>query len=253
MNLLGTYGAFGRRAMLRIVRSPEVIISTAIFPLLLLLTLSAVFSSAVEGFEGGSYAQRLVPGLVVGGIIFGSIGTAMAVSTDLHSGYMSRIRSLPVPSSAPLIGTVGAEALRSLMAVLVLVGVGSLLGFRFEAGIVRGALFVLVAMLAAIALTCIGLAFATLTSGPEALGASLNMAFLVMLFLSESMVPLEAYPGWVEPLVQANPATSYVRLLDRLARGGELAGPATAVAAWSVVLIMGFGALAVRNVRRERR
>lgn len=243
------YAAFARRSVLRIVRSPEIVISTAIFPLLLMLTLSAVFSGAVEAFEGEEYAQRLVPGLVVGGIIFGSLGAAISMSTDLTDGYMSRVRSMPVPAVAPLIGTVLAEGLRALLALAVLVSVGFAFGFRFEAGAIRAVAFVLVAMVAAMSMTMIGLASAIKVRDPEAVASVLNMVFLVMLFLSPSMVPIDAYPDWAEPIVRVNPATAYVELLDHLARGGDLARQFLVAGAWSAALLGVFGAIAARGIR----
>lgn len=245
-----SYLAFVGRAARRFVRSPETIVSTVAFPVLLLLTMLAVFSSAVEAFEGGDYAQRLVPTLVVSGIMFGSIGTATGLFVDLESGFMQRIRSMPVPSAAPLVGLVVAEVVRAVAAVAVLVAIGSVFGFRFDnaQGVVG---FVLIAALCAISITWIGLTLATAASSQETLTPPLSALFLVLLFFSQGLVPLEAYPGWAQPFVEANPATAYVTALDRLARGGELVGPILTAVGWSIGLIAVFGFLAIRRLRPE--
>ena len=67
------------------------------------------------------------------------------------------------------------------------------------------------------------------------------------------MVPLEAYPGWAQPVVRFNPATAYVTALDGLARGGELVAPVLAAVAWSAGIVAVFGFFASRAIRRPKR
>lgn len=74
----------------------------------------------------------------------------------------------------------------------------------------------------------------------------------MLLFFSRGMVPLEAYPGWAQPIVRFNPATSFVTALDNLGRGGELTGPILSAVAWAVALTAVFGFIAVRGLRARR-
>ncbi|MFV0308482.1 MAG: ABC transporter permease [Desertimonas sp.] len=241
---------FVGRAVKRVFRRPDTVVSTVVFPAVLLLTLIAVFSTAVEAFEGDDYAQRLVPGLIVSGLMFGSVGTAIGFWMDRESGFMDRIRSMPVPTSAPLVGTVIAETVRALLAVAVLVALGVAFGFRFSNGVVPGIWFVVVAGVAAMSLSFIGLSMATVAKSQESLGPPLGALFLVLLFFSEGMIPLEGYPGWAQPVVRAAPATAYVNLLDHLARGGQLVRPMLAAGAWSIALVGVLGTFAVTRLRR---
>lgn len=251
-SLLAAAPIFATRSYKRFLRTPETLINTIGFPVVLLLTLLAVFSTAVEAFDEGPYAQRLVPMMVVSGLMFGSIGTAAGLFTDLGGGYMERIRALPVAQSGPLIGVVLAEIGRAITALVALVAVGYAVGFRFDNGPVAIAGFVLVSVLVAVSVVWVGLAFATVARSQEALVPPLGALFLVLLFFSRGMVPLEAYPGWAQPIVRFNPATSFVTALDRLGRGGELAGPILSAVAWAVVLIAVFGFIAVRGLRARQ-
>lgn len=244
--------ALAGRSVMRILRRPDIVISSVIFPVLLLLTLHAVFSAAVEAFESGeAYGQRLVPGLLVGGVMFGSIGTGVGLLSDIDSGWLARIRSMPIPDAAPLAGLVLSEAVRGLLVSGVLVGLGSLFGFRFQAGWLAAVGFFVAACLISMAFSWIGIALATRSSSPESLAAPLNAVFLIMLFLSQGMVPLEAYPGWVQPIVRVNPATAFVKLLDRLARGGALVRPALIAAAWALALTVVCGTFAIRSLKQR--
>ncbi|MEM7273795.1 MAG: ABC transporter permease, partial [Actinomycetota bacterium] len=185
------YLVFADRSVRRLLRSPEIVIATAGFPLILFLSLLAVFGSAVQDFEGtDSYAQRLVPTLIVSGLMFGSIGTAVGYFTDLNDGFMDRIRSLPVAASGPLAGAALSEAIRALVAVVVLVAVGYPFGFRFSGSIVEIVLFVLLGMLGAFTFVWLGLAFAGSADTQESFGPPLSALFLFLLFFSEGMVPL---------------------------------------------------------------
>ncbi|MEM8706737.1 MAG: ABC transporter permease [Actinomycetota bacterium] len=243
---------FAGRAVRRFGRSPDVVVSTVVFPLLLLLTLHAVFSSAVEAFEdGAAYGQRLVPTLVFSGVMFGAIGTSAAIHTELENGWIDRLRSMPLNPFSPLAGTILGETLRAIVAVIVLAGIGHLFDFRFDAGVLPAIGFVLVAMLAAVAVGCVGAYLATAASSREALLGPLNAVFLLLLFLSRGMVPLDAYPGWVQPVVRHNPATAYVDLMDRLARGGALVRPTLLVLAWTAGFVLVFGTLAARRLARR--
>ncbi|MEM8620098.1 MAG: ABC transporter permease [Actinomycetota bacterium] len=244
------YAAFTSRSILRFVRRPFTIVSTLAFPILLLLTMLAVFSSAIEAFEEGPYAQRLVPGLTVSAIMFGSIGTAIGMFEDLRGGYMDRVRSLPVAPSGPLVGTVAAEVVRTVVAVAVLVVLGYVFGFRFENGVGPAVGYVLVAVLCAVSVAWIGMAMATSVATQEGLGPPLNALFLVLLFLSQGLVPLAAYPGWAQPIVRVNPATTYVESLDHLARGGELVRPIAYALLWSAALVLVFGTISIRRLAR---
>ncbi|MEM9464857.1 MAG: ABC transporter permease [Actinomycetota bacterium] len=241
---------FAGRSARRFSRSPDTVVSTVIFPLLLLVTLHAVFSQAVEAFEdGAAYGQRLVPTLVFSGIMFGTIAIAAGVNTEVQDGWFDRIRSMPVSPAAPLAGAVIGDAVRAVIAVAVLVGVGHLFGFRFDNGVLPAVGFVAVAIVAAMTFTWMAIYFGVIAKSREALLGPLNAVFLLMLFLSRGMVPLDAYPGWAQPIVRANPATAYVTLLDRLARGGELVQPFLIAAGWTVAISGVFGSLAVRRIR----
>lgn len=242
---------FTGRSIRKIFRRPDTIVSTVIFPALLLLTLLAAFSTSVEAFEGDDYAQRLVPGMIVSGVMFGSVGAVVGFWIDLNSGFMDRIRSMPVTPVAPLVGAMLAETARAMVAVVVLVGVGYGFNFRFENGALPVVGFFVVAGVAAMSLSSIGLAVATIAKSQEAISGPLGALFLVMLFFSKGMIPLDGYPGWAQPIVKASPSTAYVDLLDRLARGGPLWQPALIAAAWSIGLLGVLGGFAVRHVTGE--
>ncbi len=255
--MLTASSVFTGRAMRHVVRRPETVVQTVIFPIVLLLTMLAVFSTAVEQFTaaqpdvpaGEPYAQRLVPVMILSGIMFGSSGAAVLLFTDLRNGFFTRIRALSTPLGAPLVGISVAEAVRASVTVVTLCIAGIVAGFRFQAGWPAALGFLAVAALAAVTFTWVGLFLAAVARSMESFLPPLNALFLVLLFCSQGMVPLDAYPEAFQPFVRWNPGSAYVVLLDRLARGEELLGELLLAAGWSAALITVSGVLCVRSLR----
>lgn len=248
-SFLGQVSAFAGRATRRSFRSSETIVQTVLFPLILLLTLLAAFSNAVEAFDGGDpYAQRLVPALVVSGVMFGSVGAAFGLLSDLQSGFMDRVHSSPISPAALVVGIVIAELARAFGAIVVLVAAGHLFGFRFQNGLIGAIGFVIVAVGVAAVIVWIGLAMATVAKSFETMTPPLSALFLILLFFSRGLVPLDAYPGWAQAIVRISPITAAVELLDGLSRGGPLAGPALRATLWSIVIVVVFGGFAIRRL-----
>lgn len=253
VSLATATAVFTGRAVRRTVRTPEVIIQTVIFPIVLFLTMLAVFSTAVEAFGSDEvYAQRLVPGLLVAGLMFGSTGSATGLFSDIHSGFMTRLRSMATPPTAPVMGITLAEVARSLVAVVALTAVGAIAGFRFQGGAASIIGFCAVAALAALTFPWVGLWLATKAKTLESFLPLVTAVFLVLLFMSRSMVPLEAYPDIAQPVVEWNPGSAFVVLLDGLARGTATAADFMHAAAWSVGIIGVFGTLATRGIAKHQ-
>lgn len=229
------------------------VIQTVIFPVVLLATNLAVFSTSVEMYDqSGPYAQRLVPGLVIAGIMFGSTGSAMSLFGDIKSGLMQRIRTLSTPLAAPVIGIACGEALRGVVATCALTAAGYVAGFRFHGSLWHSVGFLGLAALSALAFPWIGLWLATKARTVESFLPPLTGLFLVLLFMSQAVVPLSAYPEFIQPFVEWNPGSAFVVALDGLARGHSEGREIALACAWSVAMIACFGYLAVRGLRNHR-
>ena len=73
-------------------------------------SLAASLGAAVAAFERGASIFRVhdvrehVEALAAAGAMFSGAGGAVGVATDAESGLFDRLRSLPIPRSAVLIG-----------------------------------------------------------------------------------------------------------------------------------------------------
>ena len=85
-----------RRALLRFVRTPQLIVLATIQMSLFFLIYRYMFGGAIH-IAGMPYVDYLVPGFIATGVLFSGIGTAAAMAEDLEQGFIDRLRSLPIP------------------------------------------------------------------------------------------------------------------------------------------------------------
>lgn len=121
--------------MTRTRRNPGVVIDALLLPVIFLVLFVYLFGGAVSG-STQEHLQYLLPGvLVFTTVLDGQTATGITIVTDMKNGIFDRFRSLPISRSAPLIGSVLGDAVRYVVAVVVLFGLGFLLGFRIQAGL----------------------------------------------------------------------------------------------------------------------
>lgn len=234
-------------------RTPVSLFISSIFPVLLLVLLSAGFGGIVmPGGTHADYVNHALPLFVTMGITFGTLPTAMAVHVDRMTGFDDRLRTLPVSSAAPLVGRVLADGVRNLVTVAVVTIVGLVLGFRFSGGLPGVLGYALVPLVYGFGLAWPMVAVAMRAGSAETTNTIANTLMLALSFLSTGFVPLEDLPGWVQPIARVNPVSQVVETMRAFAHGDRpLAGPLLATVAWSVGLTLVFATVAIRSARRR--
>ena len=127
-----------RRNLLRVARLPELIIFTAIQPVMFLILFNYVFGGALS-FGGpisqsGGYINWLIPGILLQSVVFGSSATSVGLTDDLSKGVIDRFRSLPMSRSAVLTARTLADTMRMGFVTLLMLGVGTLMGWEYQHG-----------------------------------------------------------------------------------------------------------------------
>lgn len=121
------------RSVRRSRRDPEAFFTALMLPVVLMLLFVYIFGGAMN--TGGSYANYVVPGLIVLCAGFGAGTTAVAVATDMSNGIVDRFRSMPISGSSVLAGHIAASLLRNLVATTLVIGVGLAVGWRPDASL----------------------------------------------------------------------------------------------------------------------
>jgi ABC transporter DrrB family efflux protein len=258
VSLLAATRALARRDLLRALATPATTVQSVVFPAVLLMVLLAVFGTAVEAVDGQPYVQRITPALVISGAAFGSLGAVGGLFEDRRSGFFDRLRLAPVVGgdgnrgfTALLLARSASEHVRVFVTAVCLVVLGYVFGFRFEAGIGRALAFFVVATVCGACFAWVGFALATRGSSMEAVVPPVSLLFLILLFLSHGMVPIEAFPGWIQPVVEVSPSSLMMLALQRLAGGGEVLWPLVGALAWTAAITAVFGQLSLRGLTRS--
>ena len=229
---------FGWRGMLKVKHVPEQLLDVTITPVMFLLMFTYLFGGAIAG-STADYLDYVLPGMLVMSVLFTTVYSGVALNTDRTKGVIDRFRSLPVWRAAPLLGSLLGDAVRYVIAGTVIIGLGVLLGYRPDAGLV-GAL----AALALVVAFSFGLSWVFSTLGlllrsPSAVMNGGFMAIFPLTFLSNVFVDPATLPSVLRAFVDVNPisllATASRGLMDGTAQGGDV----------TVVLLVAVGLTAV--------
>jgi ABC-2 type transport system permease protein len=179
-----------------------------------------------------SYAQYLLPLIVLQAVAFASISTAFRAATDSVQGINRRFQSLPIAPMTPLAARITASVYRCVIGLVVALACGHVIGFRFHRGPADIALFCLLVLLTGLALAFVGDTLGTKSRDPAATAQWLLLPQLIFGFLSVGIQPLHRFPDWIRPVVDNQPISRLVYAMQALA--GDSAGGVPPVT-WSVI------------------
>ncbi|MFG3256130.1 ABC transporter permease [Streptomyces sp. NPDC048172] len=249
-------GALVRRNALQIKQDPESMMDALLMPIIFTLLFVFVFGGAIGGGGGGGsreqYVQYLIPGMMgmMGMSIAMAVGTG--INEDFRKGVMDRFRSMPIARSSVLIAKSVVEVGRMLVAVIVLLTVGFLVGFDIHGH--------WLGMLGAIGLTALFGAsllwiFILLGLTMRTAQAVQGVSFLVLMpmqFGSSVFVPTGTMPGWLEAFTKVNPLTHVADSARGLMLGqGAVASPVMWTVVWAVGLTLVTAPLAISKFRKK--
>ena len=239
-----------RRNLLVWMRVPAYLVFTVIQPVIFVLMFRYVFGGAIPVDVPGGYVNFLIPGIVAQTAAFASFGTAIALAMELKKGVIDRLRSMPMARSAVLAGRLVADTGRMTVTILIIIGVGYAVGFRFLNGFWPAVAMILLAIVFGVAICCIS-AFTGLAIGDEESVQAFGLIWLFPLtFLSSAFVPIATMPGWLQAFANNQPVTYVVDTMRALALGGPVAASLWKSLAWLAGIFIVFLPLAVRAYRR---
>ena len=243
-----------RRNLLRILRTPQLVFFSTIQPIMFVLLFNYVFGGAIVPGGGDTYIDYLLPGIMVQTVAFGATSTAIGLATDMTTGIMDRFRSLPMARSAVLSGRTTADAVRNLFVVLLMVIVGTFIGFRFHNGALRAVAAILLAVLFGFALSWVFAFIGLKTGDAETAQLAAFVIIFPLVFASSAFVPTASMPGWLQAFANHQPVTQTANAIRALSQGepmaGHLAGSLVRSLLWIAAIIAVFAPLAVARYRK---
>lgn len=238
-----------KRNILRLIRTPQLLVFSTIQPVMFVLLFRYVFGGAIP-IANYRYVDYLMPGIIVQTTLFGGASTAVGLAEDINKGIVDRFRSLPMARSAVLAGRTVADLFRNVFVTALMLFVGFLVGFRIHGGVPK----LILAM-------AIGLAFGFVFSwffafiglsvrDPETAQVAGFLPIFPLTFAASTFTPVRTQPGWLQVFSRNQPLTKTVDAVRALTHGDPLGNSLWIAALWIIGLLAVFAPLAVRRYRK---
>jgi ABC transporter DrrB family efflux protein len=209
-----------RRNLLVWMRVPAYLVFTVVQPVIFVLLFRYVFGGAIHAPGAGGYVSYLMPGIIGQTAAFATFATAIALAQEAKKGVIDRFRAMPMARSAVLAGRLIADSIRMMIVILVIVGVGYAVGFRFQNGVAGAVGMVLLAEAFGVTICAVS-AFVGLAIKDEESVQAFGLIWLFPLtFISSAFVPIATMPGWLQDFANNQPVTLVINAMRAMALGG---------------------------------
>src|SRR6266516_3188077 len=243
--------AIAGRNLIALRRVPRLLVFSTIQPVVFLLLFRYVFGGVVStSLIGVPYVDSLLPGVFVQTSVFGAIGAAIGLATDLQNGLLERFRSLPMARSAVLAGRTLADLARNVFVVALMVVIGFGVGFRVHTGPLPFLGGMLLVLLFAYSMSWVFATAGLLVGDPETAQAAAFPVMAPLVFASSVFVPVSSMPGWLQGFATHQPVSVTASVVRALTLGGPTASDVWQSLAWAAGIVAVFAPLAVWRYRR---
>ena len=245
-----------RRAALRYIRTPQLIVMATVQMSLFFLIFRYMFGGAMRSL-GMPYVDYLAPGFITTGVLFSGIGAAVAMAEDMHDGFVDRLRSLPIPRSSVLSARAIADTAILALAAALTVAVAFAVGFRLEGSTTQALAAFGLVIVFGFALEWPFIVIGLYSKTPQA-AQGMGMIVFPFAFVSSAYVPVDSMPGWLQVFAKYQPLTymtDAVRSLTLGPNSAALLGHPTSyfvtrALAWSAVILLVSAPVAVARYRK---
>lgn len=239
---------FGWRALLKIKHVPEQLFDVLVSPVIFTLMFTYLFGGALAG-STSAYIQFLLPGILVQTIVIVTVYTGYTLNTDITKGVFDRFRSLPIWRPAPIVGALLGDTVRYSIASVMTIGLGLIIGFRPDGGVVGVVLGVLLLLVFAFSLSWIFTILGLLLRTPNAVMGVSMMVLMPLTFASNIFVDPSTMPAALQRFVDVNPVSHLVTAVRGLMAGTPDGGEIVWVLVAAVVLTGVFGPITMHLYR----
>jgi len=208
------------RAAVKARHMPEQLGDVIMIPILFTLMFTYLFGGALAG-STVEYLRFLLPGTLVMTVVLLTVFTGVTLNTDLSSGAFDRFRSLPIWRPAPIVGLLIGDTLRYMVASALVIGLGLLIGFRPEGGVLGVVAAVGLILLFAFSLSWVWITLALILRTPAAVNIAGLLFIFPLSFVSNVFVDPETMPDWLQTFVDINPVSHLVTAVRALVHGGS--------------------------------
>ena len=238
-----------KRNLLRIFRTPRQVFGSIVQPCLILLVFRYMVGGAIH-IPGVNYVDYLVPAIFLEAVLMGGANTTLALAQDLQMGIIERFRSLPMARSAVLVGRTFADACRNALALVFVIALGVLVGFRFHNSFGACLAGVALIIMFGYCLTCFYATIGLAVRDPQTAQTFSLLPMFVLFFPSSALVPISTMPGWLQPFAAHQPVTVTLNALRALFEGGPVFNDLWQAITWCAGIFLVFLVVSLNLYRR---
>jgi ABC-2 type transport system permease protein/oleandomycin transport system permease protein len=179
-------------------------------------------------------------------MLIGGMTTALALAQDLQAGMIDRFRSLPMARSAFLAGRTLADLSRGIVTLAFLIGLATLVGFRFHNGLAACLAGIALIIAFGYVMTWVYAAIGLAVKDPQTAQMAAIVPMFILFFASSALVPVATMPGWLQPFALNQPTTVTINAVRALLEGGPVYHDLWQALAWCAAILIAFLALSLR-------
>jgi len=237
------------RHLRAVPRNPELLIFATIQPIMFVVLFVYVFGGSVD--VPIDYKQYVIPGIFAQTVLFNSAFTGVGVADDLQKGIIDRLRSLPMYSSAVLIGRTMSDIVRNVITFTVMFAVAYAVGFRIEGTFMGAVAATGLMFLFSYAFSWIQAWIGLSVGSVEAANSAGFIWMFPLTFVSSAFVDVNMMTSWLQPIARNNPFTILTNACRALYNGYDPGNDAWLALAWAVGITIVFALVAPRKFSRS--
>ncbi|MEU7630004.1 ABC transporter permease [Nocardia sp. NPDC049220] len=250
-----------KRNVIKIKRVPDVLIFSTLSPIMFVLLFAYIFGAAIDvpGLSGG-YREFLIAGIFAQTVVFGATFTGAGLAEDMQKGIIDRFRSLPMASSAVLVGRTLSDVVINVVSLTVMSLTGFVVGWRIRGSFLDAVLAYVLLLLFAYAVSWIMAVVGLLVRAPEVFNNASFMVVFPLTFIANTFVPSDKLPTVLRVIAEWNPVSALTQATrDLFGNTSPLAPPsdtwsiqhpvATSLI-WVVVILVVFVPLALHQYKK---
>jgi ABC-2 type transport system permease protein len=241
------------------IAAPVQIVAELAFPVIFIVLFGYVFGSGIVVPGGGDYREFLMPGMFAQTMAFGIGATMAVIQADTAKGIMDRMRSMPISSSAVVLGRCTADMLNSLLSLAIMIACGLVVGWQWHDGLANAVAAFALLLLLRFAFLWIGIFLGLVAPTEAAVNAIWGLLFPITMITSAFVAP-ELMPGWLGTIAEWNPLSSTIVACRDLFGNPGVGGDAwitdhalLMAVAWPLALVAIFLPLSVWRFQRMSR
>jgi ABC-2 type transport system permease protein len=250
-----------KRNVIKIKRVPDVLIFSTLSPIMFVLLFAYVFGAAIDvpGLSGG-YREFLIAGIFAQTVVFGATFTGAGLAEDMQKGIIDRFRSLPMASSAVLVGRTISDVVINVVSLTVMSLTGLVVGWRIRGSFLDAVLAYILLLLFAYAVSWIMAVVGLLVRAPEVFNNASFMVIFPLTFIANTFVPSDKLPTALRVIAEWNPVSALTQATrDLFGNTSPLAPtpdswplrhPVITSLVWVVVIMVVFVPLALRQYKK---